>query len=232
MPAAPGRFSITIGWPSASPSAGATVRAVMSTLPPGTKGTISRIGLLGKPCAPAAHATSASRAPASLTRLPAVIFLLLVFLGRRLLAVGFLLLVGLLLRRRFFRRGLLLVLFRVGLLRLGLLRLGLLRLGRLRDGQRALLAALARRAAGAARDDVIAAAFLVGMAHGARGSDPKVEAASLAVAEVQPRVAAAGVEACAADRDRNLDLGRLGARGLRLIGLDDHLVDLGRGQRR
>src|SRR5882762_7132354 len=55
----------------------------------------------------------------------------------------------------------------------------------------------------AARDDVIAAAFLVGMAHGARGSDPKVEAASLAVAEVQPRVAAAGVEAGAADRDRD-----------------------------
>src|SRR5260221_12713386 len=124
MPAAPGRFSITIGWPSASPSAGATVRAVISTLPPGTKGTISRIGLLGKPCAPAAHAPSAARALASLTRLLAVIFLLLVFLGRRLLAVGFLLLVGLLLRRRFFRRGLLLVLFRIGFLRLCLLVLG------------------------------------------------------------------------------------------------------------
>jgi len=47
IPAAPGRFSTTTSWPSASPSAGATVRAVMSTFPPGTNGTMMRIGLLG-----------------------------------------------------------------------------------------------------------------------------------------------------------------------------------------
>jgi hypothetical protein len=35
VPPAPARFSITTGWPSASPSAGAMVRAVMSTLPLG-----------------------------------------------------------------------------------------------------------------------------------------------------------------------------------------------------
>jgi hypothetical protein len=34
-PAPPGRFSITIGWPSASPIADCSTRALTSTLPPG-----------------------------------------------------------------------------------------------------------------------------------------------------------------------------------------------------
>src|SRR5882724_7496285 len=93
MPAAPVRFSITIGWPSASPSAGATVRAVMSTLPPGTKGTMRRIGFAGKPCAEAAQWTNARRASAAKRSM--------------LFRLGLLLLVGLLLRRGFLRLGLL-----------------------------------------------------------------------------------------------------------------------------
>jgi hypothetical protein len=47
VPAAPGLFSTTTGCPSASCSAGATMRAVTSTFPPGAKGTMILTGLAG-----------------------------------------------------------------------------------------------------------------------------------------------------------------------------------------
>src|SRR3954454_14010562 len=55
VPAAPARFSTITCWPSASPSAGATARAVMSTLPLGGQGTTMRTGLFGNSCAWAAN---------------------------------------------------------------------------------------------------------------------------------------------------------------------------------
>src|SRR6266568_2042795 len=48
---APGRFSITIGWPSNFDASGATMRATMSTGPPGAVGRTRRTGLTGKLCA-------------------------------------------------------------------------------------------------------------------------------------------------------------------------------------
>src|SRR5260221_2146415 len=64
---APGRFSITIGWPSNFDASGATMRATMSTGPPGAVGRTRRTGLVGKLCAWTAIAyagpqTSAARA--------------------------------------------------------------------------------------------------------------------------------------------------------------------------
>src|SRR2546425_790300 len=50
---------MTIGWPSASPSAGAMVRAVMSTLPLGGYGTTMRTARLGKSWPSAAAASPA-----------------------------------------------------------------------------------------------------------------------------------------------------------------------------
>src|SRR5262245_35756892 len=50
IPAAPGRFSTTTGWPRISLMIGATARAVTSTLPPAANGTMIRIGSLGKLC--------------------------------------------------------------------------------------------------------------------------------------------------------------------------------------
>src|SRR5215813_560440 len=47
VPAAPARLSTMTGWPSASPSAGATVRAVMSTFPLGGNGTTMCTGRAG-----------------------------------------------------------------------------------------------------------------------------------------------------------------------------------------
>src|SRR6266568_4534243 len=47
LPPEPVRFSTMTGWPSASPSRGASARAVKSVIPPGGKVTTSRIGLLG-----------------------------------------------------------------------------------------------------------------------------------------------------------------------------------------
>src|SRR5262245_51603942 len=46
--AAPGRLSITTGWPSASLIRGASRRATTSDPPPGGYGTISRTGRSGK----------------------------------------------------------------------------------------------------------------------------------------------------------------------------------------
>src|SRR5437870_7746727 len=48
---APGRFSMTIGWPSNFDASGATMRATMSTGPPGAVGRTRRMGLKGKLCA-------------------------------------------------------------------------------------------------------------------------------------------------------------------------------------
>ena len=47
VPTAPGRFSITIGWPSFSCSCAATSLAITSTEPPGGKGTINRTVRVG-----------------------------------------------------------------------------------------------------------------------------------------------------------------------------------------
>jgi hypothetical protein len=48
VPPAPARFSTITCCPSASDSAGAMVRAVMSTLPLGGQGTTMRTGRVGK----------------------------------------------------------------------------------------------------------------------------------------------------------------------------------------
>ena len=47
MPVAPGRFSITTGWPRFSPSRGAMMRATTSVPPPGGKPTTMRTGFAG-----------------------------------------------------------------------------------------------------------------------------------------------------------------------------------------
>src|SRR5216684_3366852 len=58
-PPAPPRFSTMTCCPRASEKAGATVRAVMSTLPLGGQGTTILTGRLGKSCAKA-HAAAAT----------------------------------------------------------------------------------------------------------------------------------------------------------------------------
>ena len=65
MPPAPGRFSITTGWPKPSAIFCATVRAVKSATPPAPNGTTMRKGLLGKFCAhaPCANSTHTSTKP-------------------------------------------------------------------------------------------------------------------------------------------------------------------------
>src|SRR5207247_10461038 len=64
LPPAPARFSTTNCWPRVSLSFAPTILAMMSTGPPGAKGTMTRTGLFGQPCgrqAPAsAHAASAT----------------------------------------------------------------------------------------------------------------------------------------------------------------------------
>jgi len=47
MPLAPGLFSTTTGWPSETRSFSARSRAIVSTPPPGEKGTTMVMGLLG-----------------------------------------------------------------------------------------------------------------------------------------------------------------------------------------
>ena len=65
-PDAPARFSITTGWPSASDSGWAIMRATMSVVPAGGHGTIIRMGLVGAQVAPCANpAQGAARAPAA-----------------------------------------------------------------------------------------------------------------------------------------------------------------------
>src|SRR5882762_3554489 len=67
---APGRFSITIGWPSNFDASGATMRATMSTGPPGAVGRTRRTGLVGKLCAWPAIAYARPQASAATARSP------------------------------------------------------------------------------------------------------------------------------------------------------------------
>src|SRR6267142_4690195 len=62
VPIAPGLFSMTNAWPSASCSGGASERAIWSGRAPGGKGTMKRTGL---PCANAAAEIASSRAATS-----------------------------------------------------------------------------------------------------------------------------------------------------------------------
>src|ERR1044072_7333384 len=56
LPLAPGRFSITNGWPSCSESDCATIRPKMATEPPAGKPTMPRAGRSGQVCADARRA--------------------------------------------------------------------------------------------------------------------------------------------------------------------------------
>src|SRR5262252_3107568 len=47
LPAAPGRFSITTGWPQIAVSFSPTRRGIRSDAPPGANGTITRTGFCG-----------------------------------------------------------------------------------------------------------------------------------------------------------------------------------------
>src|SRR6266850_588853 len=67
---APGRFSITIAWPSNFDASGATMRATMSTGPPGAVGRTRRMGLVGKLCAWPAVAYARPHANAAKARKP------------------------------------------------------------------------------------------------------------------------------------------------------------------
>src|SRR4030081_28536 len=67
---APGRFSITIVWPSNFDASGATMRATMSTGPPGAVGRTRRTGLVGKLCAWPAIAYARPQASAATARRP------------------------------------------------------------------------------------------------------------------------------------------------------------------
>src|SRR5260221_666200 len=54
FPPAPARFSTRNCWPRASLSLAPTILAMMSTGPPGAKGTMTRTRLFRQPCAPQA----------------------------------------------------------------------------------------------------------------------------------------------------------------------------------
>src|SRR5450755_1885839 len=58
-PAAPPRFSMMIGWPSAFWNRSWTMRAITSVPPPGGYGTMKRTGFSGQPWAAAASANTA-----------------------------------------------------------------------------------------------------------------------------------------------------------------------------
>ena len=61
-PPPPALFSTSTCWPSSLLRPGATMRATMSVVPPGAKGTIRRIGLLGKAWARASMGARAATA--------------------------------------------------------------------------------------------------------------------------------------------------------------------------
>src|SRR5438876_11377956 len=65
MPPAPGRFSTTICWPSASDIFGPMMRVIVSGRPPGAYGTTILIGLVGNSCACAVTASKPTRRNAS-----------------------------------------------------------------------------------------------------------------------------------------------------------------------
>src|SRR5437868_6911812 len=85
LPPAPARFSSTTCWPRSSPKAGATMRAVVSVPPPGSKPTTVVTGLAGYPCAVAPCAMP-SAASAANTRF--ICILLLVFVTSATLEHG------------------------------------------------------------------------------------------------------------------------------------------------
>ena len=73
-PPAPGLFSTTTGCPSATDSFSLIVRARMSVVPPGAKGTMYLIGLLGQVCAYALPA-AANAAAANITTTRIALFI-------------------------------------------------------------------------------------------------------------------------------------------------------------
>src|SRR5205085_3675286 len=75
LPPAPARFSTTTCWPRRSASAGATMRAVVSVPPPGSKPTTMVIGFAGKFCA-AAPWLMASAASAANTQFICILLVL------------------------------------------------------------------------------------------------------------------------------------------------------------
>jgi hypothetical protein len=68
VPPAPGRLSMTTGWPSAEPRPRAMARASRSVAPPAGNGTTMRIGLLGQAWPAAQGAASARTAATALRR--------------------------------------------------------------------------------------------------------------------------------------------------------------------
>src|SRR6185312_8456638 len=62
---APCLFSTTTGWPSRSPSGAAMMRVMMSVPPPGPAPTITWIGRVGHPCAPAPPSTESTKSAAA-----------------------------------------------------------------------------------------------------------------------------------------------------------------------
>ena len=65
MPPAPGKFSMTTGWPSAFDKAGLAARMMVSTPEPGPTGTMTRIGVCAwAGSAPAKVVTSAATSAA------------------------------------------------------------------------------------------------------------------------------------------------------------------------
>src|SRR5919204_699007 len=74
-PPAPARFSTTTCWPICSPRVLATMRAVVSVPPPGSKPTTIVIGLLGKFCAAAPYAMPSAASAAS-TRFISILLVL------------------------------------------------------------------------------------------------------------------------------------------------------------
>ena len=77
VPAAPGRFSITIGWPRCFSVAGASARIAMSVEPPGGQGTISVTGRVGNCCACAVVASAMNAAAAKISLLMVAPFCML-----------------------------------------------------------------------------------------------------------------------------------------------------------
>lgn len=70
VPPAPGRFSTTTGWPSATLRRSAIGRAMVSVAEPGVKGTMMRIDFEGQDCAceTPCGANASTAAPSAATR--------------------------------------------------------------------------------------------------------------------------------------------------------------------
>src|SRR5258706_16422097 len=68
MPPAPARFSTTNDWPKLSLSLLATMRPSVSAVPPGAKGTTTRTGFAGQPCANADAVNNSASAQIAVNR--------------------------------------------------------------------------------------------------------------------------------------------------------------------